>query len=193
LELADDLQAYRRGDLEWSALASAAILHGQPGTGKTFFGAALARSCRIPMVATSLGQLFGQSQGCLDSIIKGLDQVFRDARVKAPCLLFIDELDAFPDRLTLEGRGRDWWTTIINHFLKLLDDSRHGVVVLAATNMISRVDAALLRAGRIERHFEIAPPGERAWRRSGHTAIAGLASGKGSHRTLSSGFLATAR
>lgn len=160
LELADDLQAYRRGEVEWSALASTAILHGQPGTGKTFFAAALARSCRVPMVATSLGQLFGQSPGYLDSIVKGLDQVFREARTKAPSLLFIDELDAFPDRNTLEGRGRDWWTTVITHFLKLLDDGRHGVIVLAATNMLHRIDAAILRAGRIERHFEIAPPGE---------------------------------
>lgn len=161
LELADDIEAYRRGDLDWSALSAAAILHGQPGTGKTYFAAALARSCRIPIFATSLGQIFGQTPGYLDSIIKGFDQVFSEARAKAPALIFIDELDALPDRATLQGRGRDWWPTVITHFLKLLDESRHGVVVLAATNMLGRVDTAILRAGRIERHFEIAPPGER--------------------------------
>lgn len=161
-ELADDLGAYRRGDVAWSELSTAAILHGPPGTGKTFFASALARSCRVPMVATSLGQLFGQTQGYLDSIIKGLDQVFADARSRAPCVLFIDELDAFPDRATLSGRGRDWWTTVVTHFLKLLDEARERVIVLGATNMIARIDAAILRAGRIERHFELEPPGEAA-------------------------------
>ncbi|CAD5295115.1 Peptidase family M41 [Bosea sp. 62] len=160
LELADDLAAYRRGDVGWSELSTAAILHGRPGTGKTFFASALARSCRVPMVATSLGHLFSQTPGYLDSIVKGLDQVFAEARSRAPCILFIDELDAFPDRATLSGRGRDWWTTVVTHFLKLLDEARDRVIVLGATNMIHRIDAAILRAGRIERQFEIGPPGE---------------------------------
>ncbi len=158
LEVAADIQAYRNGQIEWSELNSAAILHGLPGCGKTYFASALARSCGVPMVSTSLGQIFGQTAGYLDSVIKGLDAAFSEARGKAPAVLFIDELDALPDRNTLTGRGRDWWTTVVNHFLKLMDDGRRGVIALAATNMLSRIDPAVLRAGRFELHFEIGLP-----------------------------------
>lgn len=156
--VAADLQDYRKGKIAWSELHSAAILHGPPGCGKTFFAAALARSCGVPLINTSLGRIFAETPGYLDSVIKGLSAAFQEARSRAPSILFIDELDALPDRNTLEGRGRDWWTSIVTHFLKLLDDERHGVIVLAATNMLARVDPAVLRAGRLELHFEIGPP-----------------------------------
>lgn len=158
LEVAADIRAYRKGLISWSELSSAAILHGPPGCGKTYYASALARSCGIPLVTTSLGKIFSETSGYLDSVIKGLDAAFSEARSKAPAVLFIDELDALPDRNTLNGRGRDWWTTVVNHFLKLMDDGRYGVVVLAATNMISRIDPAVLRAGRFELHFEIGLP-----------------------------------
>lgn len=158
LEVAADIRDYRQGRIEWSQLSTAAILHGPPGTGKTYFAAALARSCSVPLVTTSLGQIFTETQGYLDSICKGLDAAFAEARSKAPSILFIDELDALPDRNTLSGRGRDWWTTVVNYFLKLMDSGRHGVIVLGATNMLSRIDPAVLRAGRFELHFEVGPP-----------------------------------
>lgn len=158
LELARDLEAFRAGAIPWGALSSAAILHGAPGVGKTYFAAALARTCNTPLTTTSLGRLFASSSGHLDSIVKGFDRAFEEARTKGPSILFIDELDALPDRKTLTGRGRDWWSPVCNHVLKLLDDSRERVIVLAATNMIDRIDDALLRPGRIDRHFEIGLP-----------------------------------
>ncbi|MGE7471970.1 AAA family ATPase [Bosea sp. NPDC003192] len=158
LALAHEIDAFRAGAVRWAAISSAAILHGAPGVGKTYFAAALARTCKIPLTRTSLGQLFASTAGDLDSIVKGLDRAFEEARAKGPSILFIDELDALPDRKMLTGRGRDWWSPICNHFLKLLDDARDRVVVLAATNMIDRIDDAILRPGRIDRHFEIALP-----------------------------------
>lgn len=162
LQLAAELQAYRRGELAWQDLSSAALLHGAPGTGKTFFAAALARSCEVPLITTSLGEIFNSSNGYLDGVIKGLTRAFAEARGAAPSILFVDELDALPDRATLSSRGRDWWTSVITHFLKLMDDSRDGVVILGATNMFSRLDAALLRSGRLEKHFQIELPDEEA-------------------------------
>ncbi|CAH1690575.1 Cell division protein FtsH [Hyphomicrobiales bacterium] len=158
LTLAKDLQAYRRGDVAWAELSTAALLHGAPGTGKTLFASALARTCGVPIVTTSLGQLFAGTDGYLNSVIKSLDQVFRSARNQAPSVLFIDEIDAIPNRATLDARHRDYWTSLVTHLLKLLDDARDGVIVVAATNMVGHLDAALTRSGRLELHFEIKPP-----------------------------------
>jgi len=158
LDLARDLEAFRTGRITWSTISSAAILHGAPGVGKTYFAAALARTCKVPVISTSFSRLFGNTAGYLDSIIKGLDSAFAEARTKAPSILFIDELDALPARRNLHGRGRDWWTPICNHFLKLLDEARDKVIVLAATNMIDRIDEAILRPGRLDQHFEIGLP-----------------------------------
>ncbi|MGY6250616.1 AAA family ATPase [Bosea thiooxidans] len=162
LQLARDLEAYRGGEIGWSEISSAGLLHGPPGTGKTYFASALARSCRVPFFSTSIGKLFNDTTGYLDGFIKGLTQTFTEARKAAPSLLFIDELDALPDRAKLSGRNRDWWTTVVNYFLKLLDDHREGVIVLGATNMLDRLDSAILRAGRLEKHFKIELPDEDA-------------------------------
>lgn len=160
LDLAVDIAAYRAGQLKWSTIGGAAVLHGPPGCGKTYFASALARTCNIHLVATNLGAMFNATQGYLHDIVRQMTDAFIEARKKAPSLLFIDELDSIPNRATLDPRHRDYWTTIINHLLKLIDDCREGVVVLGATNMIDRIDSAILRAGRLERHFEIGRPAE---------------------------------
>ncbi len=158
LALASDLEAYRRGELHWSQMSTAALLHGEPGTGKTLFASALARTCQIPLVSTSLGQLFASTDGYLSSLIKGLDAVFQSARAQAPSLLFIDEIDAIPNRLNLEAKHREYWTSLITHLLKLIDDASHGVIIVGATNLKAHLDPALIRAGRLELHFEIKLP-----------------------------------
>ncbi|SDG45379.1 AAA family ATPase [Bosea robiniae] len=160
LELAADIAAYRAGELKWSAISSAAVLYGPPGSGKTYFASALARSCDMHLVATNLGAMFNATEGYLHNIVRQISDAFAESRRKAPSLLFIDELDSIPDRTSLDRRHRDYWTTIVNHLLKLIDNEREGVVVLGATNLIDRIDSAILRAGRLERHFEIGRPGE---------------------------------
>ncbi|WP_439494672.1 AAA family ATPase [Bosea sp. (in: a-proteobacteria)] len=162
LDLARDMDAFRRRQIAWSDISSAAVLHGPPGTGKTLFAAALAQTCGVPLITTSLGRIFADTDGHLDDVVKGLSQSFAEARKAKPSILFIDELDSIPDRHTLSNRNRDWWSTVVNHFLKLLDDDRYGVAVLGATNMLGRIDPAILRAGRLERHFQIELPDEKA-------------------------------
>lgn len=162
LALAQDIAAYRRSEIVWTDIGSAALLYGPPGTGKTYFAAALARSCGMPLITTSLGRVFADTNGHLDDVIKGLSQAFDDALKATPSLLFIDELDSLPDRQTLSTRNRDWWSSVVNHFLKLLDDRRDGVAVLGATNLVDRIDRAITRSGRLERHFQIELPDEKA-------------------------------
>lgn len=159
MALSRDIQAYRAGDLVWAELSSAALLHGEPGTGKTLFASALARQCNIPIVSTSIGKLFATTDGYLNSVVKALDQVFNEARAKAPCVLFLDEIDALPSRTARhDDRNDAYFNVVVTRVLKLLDDERQGVVVIAATNLYSRIDPAITRAGRIELHFEIKPP-----------------------------------
>ncbi|WP_199084641.1 AAA family ATPase [Bosea sp. ASV33] len=159
LTLARDIQAYRAGELGWAELSSAALLHGEPGTGKTLFASALARQCKIPIVSTSVGKLFATTDGYLNSVVKALDQAFSEARAKAPCVLFLDEIDALPSRTAHRGDHNDgYFHVVVTRFLKLLDDERKGVIIVAATNLYSRLDPAITRPGRIELHFEITPP-----------------------------------
>ena len=156
--LATDIAAYREGSLNWESVSSAAVLFGEPGTGKTYFAAALARTCGIPLVVTGLGEIFNQCNGYLEGVVKALSAAFNEAAEKSPAILFFDELDSIPDRRSLEPRAREWWTTIVNHVLKLIDNRADGVVLLGATNLVDRLDSALIRPGRLERQFEIVPP-----------------------------------
>lgn len=156
--LAADIAAYQKGALSWQAVSSAAVLFGEPGTGKTYFAAALARTCGIPLIETGLGEIFNNCNGYLEGVVKALSAAFSEAAEKSPSILFFDELDSVPDRKDLDHRAREWWTTIVNHVLKLIDNRADGVVVLGATNLIDRLDSALVRPGRLERQFEIVPP-----------------------------------
>jgi cell division protease FtsH len=78
-----------------------------------------------------------------------------------PAIGFLDELDALPDRATLDNRAREWWTTIITLCLTEIDrvkKSGKKVMLLGATNYFSRLDAALVRPGRLEQRVRVLPP-----------------------------------
>lgn len=157
-----DISAYRERQIPWSEVDSGAVFFGPTGTGKSTFAHIIAKSCGIPIIHTSIADLFATSSGYLDGVIKAQRKMFEEAVSRAPCLLFLDELDALPNRASISSRGKDWWTPVILDFLIQLDrlSSRHeGVVVLGATNRIEDVDAAVLRPGRLERTIYIGPPG----------------------------------
>jgi cell division protease FtsH len=163
LALARDIADFRAGRITWAEIDRGAVLHSEPGFGKSFFARILARACGIPLVVFSIGELFASSRGDLDGVIKLMRSFFERAGALAQpvCLLFLDEIDALPNRATLTGRNEDWWLPLITDFLTQLDDSvgsREGVIVLAATNRPDAVDPALLRPGRLERIIEIGRP-----------------------------------
>lgn len=162
LAAVSDFREYQAGRLSWGTIESSAIFFGAPGLGKTYFARILAQALGIPLIATSIADLFSTSAGYLDSVIKATNDVFAKAESAAPCLLFLDELDALPGRQNLDERSGSWWTPVIANFLLLLDSAvagkREGVFVVAATNLVDRIDPALRRPGRFERLIEMKRP-----------------------------------
>jgi ATP-dependent Zn protease len=163
LELIEDIQDWRNGKIEFDAISSRnAVLTSAPGLGKTTFAKSLAKSLGMPLIATSVGAWFANSPGHLDSVIKQVDQVFAAAAAAAPAVLFLDEIDAVPNRATLDSRGADWWLPVITHLLTTLDSAVSGIadklIVIGATNHGDKLDAALIRPGRLDRLIHIGPP-----------------------------------
>lgn len=158
IELARDLDDYKAGLIGWDDVDIGALISGPPGTGKTLFAEALARTCRIPMVVTSAAQW--QACGYLNDMLKAMHESFSEARSKGTALLFIDEIDAVGSRAADRAYNADYTRQVINALLEQLDgfERRSGIVVVAATNHPESIDPAILRPGRLDKHFVIQLP-----------------------------------
>lgn len=161
-ELAQDLADFKSGRIPWSDIDAGLLVSGPPGTGKTLYAEALARTCNVPIVASSAARW--QAAGYLNNFLSSMKAAFDEAASKSPCLLFIDEIDTFSDRARYDGKNSDYHRQAVNGLLELLDgfDRRTGVVVVAATNHPDNIDPALLRPGRLGRHYPIALPDDTA-------------------------------
>lgn len=164
LALGCDFSEYNLGLLKWNDLGPNALFAGAPGLGKTFFARVLCAHLGIPLIPTSLSDIFATSAGYLDSVIKGIREVFARAEAAAPAAILWDELDSLPMRAELDdGRSSSWWTPVVTEYLTLLDSAaggaRPGVFVWAATNYPERIDPALIRPGRLDRIIEFTEPG----------------------------------
>lgn len=136
------------------------LLSGSPGCGKTLLAKALAHESQVNFISIKGPELFSKYVGESEH---GVREIFRKARQANPCILFFDEIDAIvPHR----GLGGDSSVTerVISQFLTELDgiEELKGVVVLAATNRIDRVDPAILRPGRFDLIIEMPIPDEKA-------------------------------
>lgn len=158
LNLVNDLREYRAGRLAWECIEKGLLLVGPPGVGKTQFARAAAKSANVPLVSTSVADW--NASPYLSGTLAAIKESFSRARQLAPCILFIDELDGISDRATLTSDYKEYWTQIINLLLELLAgiEDRPGVVVIGATNHPEHIDAAVKRAGRLDRTVEIDLP-----------------------------------
>jgi SpoVK/Ycf46/Vps4 family AAA+-type ATPase len=163
LELAEDITAWKAGVLTWDDVDCGILLSGPPGSGKTSYATALARTCNVPLILGSAARW--QATGHLGDMLKAMRKAFAEAARQAPSILLIDEFDSFTSRDDRTGSSNDnYHRQVINALLELLDgaQSHEGVIVIGATNHPEIIDPALLRAGRLERHFCIPLPDDTA-------------------------------
>ncbi|MGV8939157.1 MAG: AAA family ATPase [Allorhizobium sp.] len=149
-----DLREWRHGNLHWSEIDKGCLFYGPSGTGKTRFAAALAADCELHLEATSIPKWQSFKDGDLGDMLKAMYQAFASAKENAPSLLFIDEIDAIGDRAKFPSRHETYSITVVNALLECLDGiaDREGVIVVGACNFPERIDPALLRSGRLEKH-----------------------------------------
>jgi cell division protease FtsH len=170
-----DLEAWRRGEIAWSALDPGACLVGPPGTGKTLFAECFSRAAKLPMLACSLAQWQGTDEGHLGHLLRAMKRDFDTARAQAPCIMFIDEIDSFADRSKLRHAYADYVVEVVNGFISQLDGvaGREGLIFLAASNDVSRCDPAILRSGRLNRIIRIGLPNAEELERMFRVRLAG--------------------
>jgi transitional endoplasmic reticulum ATPase len=138
------------------------LLYGPPGTGKTLLAKAVANECEANFISISGAQVLTKYVGESEKAVR---ELFRKARTSAPCVLFIDEMDAIAHRRTgMGGEGSMATERVVNTLLTEMDGltSLKNVVVIAATNRPDMLDPAILRPGRFDRLIEIPAPDEPA-------------------------------
>ena len=135
-----------------------ALLVGPPGTGKTLLAKAVAGEANVPFFSISGSEFVEMFVGMGASKVRDL---FKQANEKAPCIVFIDEIDTIGKKRDNAGYGgNDEREQTLNQLLTEMDgfDASKGVVILAATNRPDSLDPALLRPGRFDRRFPVELP-----------------------------------
>jgi len=136
------------------------LLYGPPGTGKTLLAKAVANESEANFISIKGPEVMSKWVGESEKAVR---MIFKKARQVAPCIVFLDEIDAIARR---RGTGTDEGVTerIVNQLLTSMDglEGMEGVVVIGATNRPDMVDPALLRAGRFDRLILVPVPDERA-------------------------------
>ena len=134
------------------------LLVGPPGTGKTLLARAVAGEAKVPFFSLSGSEFVEMFVGVGAARVRDL---FRQAEVKAPCIVFIDELDAL-GKVRIQGPmgGHEEREQTLNQLLAEMDgfDSKKGVIIMAATNRPEVLDPALLRPGRFDRQVLVDKP-----------------------------------
>jgi transitional endoplasmic reticulum ATPase len=151
IEVIENPEEYKKHNL---GLPNGMLLYGPPGCGKTFFAERFAEEAGynfIKIVSSDIASIY--VHGSQEKI----GNLFKDAREKAPTILYFDELDAMvPNREKLNNQSQ---SGEVNEFLSQLDNiGESGVFVIGSTNKPDLIDKAVLRAGRLEKWFYIPPP-----------------------------------
>jgi cell division protease FtsH len=157
-----DILAYLRDPRRFAAMGAepcrGVLLYGPPGNGKTRLAAALAGEAGVPFIHAS-GSEFAEMFVGLGAL--RVRRLFAEAKKAAPCILFLDEVDALAQQRVSGGMGGDReHAQTVAQLLTCMDglDGRDGVVVVAATNLAESLDPALLRPGRFDRRVQVGRP-----------------------------------
>lgn len=136
------------------------LLYGKPGTGKTLIAKAIAGEANVPFISMSGSEFIEMFAGLGASRVRKL---FEKARKVAPCIVFIDEIDAIGSRRTSSSGAESENNQTLNQLLVEMDgfDTEETIIVLAATNRPEMLDKALLRPGRFDRQITINVPDKR--------------------------------
>ncbi len=157
-ELVDFLHSPKKYADIGAKLPKGALLVGPPGTGKTLLAQAVAGEANVPFFSISGSEFVEMFVGLGAAKVRDL---FKQAQEKAPCIVFIDEIDTIGKKRDGAGfSGNDEREQTLNQLLSEMDgfDSKLGVVILAATNRPDSLDPALLRPGRFDRRIPVELP-----------------------------------
>lgn len=158
MEVVDFLKQPKKYTEIGGKIPKGVLLVGPPGTGKTLLARAVAGEAGVPFFRISGSDFVEVFVGVGASRVRDL---FKQAREKAPCIIFIDEIDALgKSRVNGFGGGNDEREQTLNQLLVEMDgfDNEKGLIILAATNRADILDAALLRPGRFDRQVPVEKP-----------------------------------
>jgi transitional endoplasmic reticulum ATPase len=151
IDVIENPEEYRRHNLN---LPNGMLLYGPPGCGKTFFAECFAEEAGynfVKVIASDIASIY------IHGTQEKIGKIFKEARDKAPTILYFDELDAMVR--SRESSQNQSLSSEVNEFLSQLDNiGASGVFVIGSTNQPNMIDKAILRAGRLEKWFYIPPP-----------------------------------
>ena len=157
-EIVDFLKAPKKYIQVGARIPKGVLLVGPPGTGKTLLAKAVAGEAGVPFFTISGSDFVEMFVGVGASRVRDL---FEDAKKNAPCIIFIDEIDAVARRRgTGMGGGHDEREQTLNQLLVEMDGFgvNEGIIVMAATNRVDILDPAILRPGRFDRKVMVGRP-----------------------------------
>ena len=157
-EIVDFLHSPQKYQEIGAKMPKGALLVGPPGTGKTLLAKAVAGEANVPFFSISGSEFVEMFVGMGAAKVRDL---FKQANEKAPCIVFIDEIDTIGKKRDTQGMtGNDEREQTLNQLLTEMDgfDGSKGVVILAATNRPETLDPALLRPGRFDRRIPVELP-----------------------------------
>ena len=140
-----------------ASMPKGVLLVGPPGTGKTMLAKAVAGEAEVPFFSIAGSEFVEMFVGMGASKVRDL---FKQAKEKAPCIVFIDEIDAIGQKRNGNAMGNDEREQTLNQLLTEMDgfEGNNGVIILAATNRPESLDPALLRPGRFDRRVPVELP-----------------------------------
>ena len=157
IEIVDFLKEPKKFYEMGAKIPRGVLLYGQPGTGKTLIAKAIAGEAKVPFISMSGSEFIEMFAGLGASRVRKL---FEKAKKVAPCIVFIDEIDAIGSRRASGSGAETENNQTLNQLLVEMDgfDTEETIIVLAATNRPEMLDKALLRPGRFDRQITIALP-----------------------------------